>query len=137
MIKNAGIEGSNYSALTTMPLVHPSDIAVAVAEELVKKQSGNNVRYVVGDIRTGAGIAQALGTAIGKPELPWVEFTDAQAIQGMTQAGLSEELANLYAEMGAGFRNGSITEHFVEVGSPVSGKVKLENFATHFASVFS
>jgi uncharacterized protein YbjT (DUF2867 family) len=136
MIKNAGIEGSNYPASTLMPLVHPVDIASAVAEELVRKPAGSEVRYIVGDIRTGTDIAKTLGKAIGKPELPWVEFTDNQAVQGMTQAGLPEEIAGLYAEMGAGFRNGSITEDFVKQGSPVTGKVKLESFAADFARAF-
>lgn len=136
MIKNAGIEGSNFSASTKMPLVHPEDIASAAAEELLKTPSGNTIRYVVSDIRTGADIAKVLGGAIGKPELPWVEFTDEQAIQGMTQAGLSEEIARLYAEMGAGFRNGSLFEHFVREGSPVTGKIRLETFAKQFAGHF-
>jgi uncharacterized protein YbjT (DUF2867 family) len=136
MIKNAGIEGSNFPASTKMPLVHPEDIASVAAEELLRTPAGNTIRYVVGDVRTGTDIAKVLGEAIGKPELPWVEFTDEQAIQGMTQAGLSEEIASLYAEMGAGFRNGSVSQHFVSEGSPVSGKIKLETFAKQFASNF-
>jgi uncharacterized protein YbjT (DUF2867 family) len=133
MIRNAGIEGSNFSATTLMPLVHPEDIAIAAAEELIKTPNGTTVRYIVGDIRTGDDIAKVLGAAIAKPELPWVEFSDEQAIQGMTQAGVPEEIARLYAEMGAGFRTGAIIEDFNKQGAPVSGSIKLEAFAKDFA----
>src|SRR4051794_20422641 len=47
MIRNAGIEGSNFSASTLMPLVHPEDVAAAAAEELTKSPSGKSVRYIV------------------------------------------------------------------------------------------
>lgn len=132
MIKNAGIEGSNFPASTLLPMVHPEDIATVAAEELVKTSGVEKIRYVIGDVRTGTDIAKVLGTAIGKPQLPWVEFTDEQAMQGMTQAGLPEEIAGLYVEMGRGFRNGSIPEHYIRQGSPVVGKVKLEDFAKEF-----
>ena len=136
MIKNAGIEGSNFSTTSRIPLVHPLDIARAAAEELVTKQKGNKVRYIVSDIRTGADIAKVLGTAIGNPALPWVEFSDAQAIEGMTNAGLPQELAGLFAAMGAGLRNGSIQGNFIAQGSPVTGSIKLESFAEEFANAF-
>lgn len=138
MIAHAGIEGSNYPATMRMPMVHPDDIAAVVAAELTKPgASGKQVRYVVGDIRTGAEIAKVLGTAIGKPELPWIEFTDQQAIDGMMQAGLSEEIAKLYTEMGAGFRNGTIAAHFEQEGSPLVGTTKLEDFAVSFSKKFN
>lgn len=136
MVRNAGILGSNFAASTAMPLVHPEDIATVAAEELVKTLGTEKIRYVVGDIRTGNDVAKVLGAAIGKPELPWVEFTDDQAMQGMTKAGLSEEIAGMYVEMGRGFRNGSIPEHYIQQGSPVVGKVKLEDFAKQFAARF-
>ena len=95
------------------------------------------MRYIVGDIRTGADIAKEIGAAIGKPELSWVEFSDDQAVEGMTQAGVPEEIARLYAEMGAGFRNGSIIEHFEKQGAPITGTTKLDAFAKKFASAFA
>jgi hypothetical protein len=51
----------------------------------------------------------------------------------MTQAGVPEEIARLYAEMGAGFRTGAIIEDFKKQGAPVSGSIKLEAFARDFA----
>lgn len=138
MIVKAGIEGSNFSATTRMPMVDPEDIALIAASELTRQgATGKQVRYVIGDIRTGAEIAKILGASIGKPELPWIEFTDQQAIDGMAGAGVPDEIARLYAEMGAGFRNGSIVADFVQQGEPVVGKITLKDFAKKFSGKFA
>lgn len=136
MIKGAGIIGSNYGATTVIPFVHPVDIATAVAEELQKTPSGKNIRYIVSDVKTPINVAKTLGLAIDKPELPWIEFTDEQALGGMKEAGLPIEMAELYAEMGSGLRNGKIQEHFLSNQFPVDGKIKLEDFAKEFAAQF-
>ncbi|TDW47861.1 uncharacterized protein YbjT (DUF2867 family) [Flavobacterium sp. 270] len=136
MIKGAGIMGGNFAATSKIPLVHPEDIAIAVAEELQKSTSGINVRYIVSDVRTPGEIAKTLGTAIDKPELPWIEFTDEQSLDGMKQAGIPEEIAGLYAEMGTGLRNGKIAADFLETNASVDGKIKLEDFAKEFALKF-
>ncbi|RUT71304.1 NAD-dependent dehydratase [Flavobacterium cupreum] len=136
MIKGAGIMGANYPADAKMPLVHPEDIATAAAEELQKETTGKNIRYIVSDVRTPGEIAKAIGTAIEETDLPWVEFTDEQSLQGMTQAGLPEEIAGLYTEMGTGLRSGKIAADFVNGNFPVDGKIKLEDFAKEFAGKF-
>ncbi|WP_394774189.1 NAD(P)H-binding protein [Flavobacterium sp.] len=136
MIKGAGIIGSNYSAATTIPFVHPVDIADAVAEELQKKPSEKDIRYIISDVRTSGEVAKVLGLAIDKPELPWIEFTDEQALGGMKEAGLPLEIAQLYAEMGSGLRSGKIQEHFLRSKTTVDGKIKLEDFAKEFAAKF-
>ncbi|MFC0181932.1 Uncharacterized conserved protein YbjT, contains NAD(P)-binding and DUF2867 domains [Pseudarcicella hirudinis] len=136
MIKGLSIMGSNYPADISLPLVHPDDIAIAAAEELQKPSAGKNIRYIVSDVRKPLEFAKILGSAIGKPELPWVEFTDEQALTGMIQAGLPTEIAGLYTEMGAGFRTGKIASDFQKNNSPVSGQTKLEDFAKEFAHAF-
>ncbi len=136
MIKGAGIMGANYPSDTKIPFVHPDDIATAVAEELQNTTTGKNVRYVVSDERTPADVVRTIGAAIGAAELPWVEFSDEQSLQGMAQAGLPAEIAKLYAEMGAGMRSGSIQVDFKKNNSPVTGAVKLEDFAKEFAGKF-
>lgn len=84
MIKGAGIMGANIPAENQIPLVHPEDIANAAAE-LQKTSEGKNIRYIISDVKTPSEIVKAFGTAIGKPELPWIEFTDEQYFGGMTQ----------------------------------------------------
>ena len=128
--------GANFPASNRIPLVHPEDIATAAAEELQKTQEGKNIRYIISDIKTPAEIVKAFGTAIDKPELPWIEFTDEQYFGGMTQAGVPEEMAGLYTEMGTGLRNETIAADFLNHDGKVDGKIKLEDFAKEFASKF-
>ncbi|MGN7758770.1 NAD(P)H-binding protein [Chryseobacterium sp. 22532] len=136
LIKNAGIIGGNYPGNIDIPLVHSTDIAKAAAEELVKNTAGKNIRYVVSDSRPPADFAKVLGAAVGNTELPWVEFTDEQSFEGMVQAGLPQEMAELYVEMGKGMRTGVVQKDFTKQGSPVNGSVKLEDFAREFADQF-
>lgn len=136
MIKGAGIVGANYPAGLKMPFVHPTDIAAAAAEELQKDTTGKSIRYIISDVRTPNDVANVLGNAIGKTDLPWVEFTDEQSLQGMTQAGLPEEMANMYTEMGSGLRSEKIAAHFLNNNFSVDGKIKLEDFAKEFAAKF-
>lgn len=137
MIKGMNIMGGNFPATANIPLVHPKDIAVAISEELQKTASGKNIRYVVSDVKTPAELVKRIGAEIGKPELPWVEFTDEQSIEGMKQAGLPEEIADLYTEMGSGLRSGIIPADFFNSNAPVTGQVKLEEFAREFAAKYS
>lgn len=137
LIKNAGITGANYPENAKVPFVHPTDIAKAAAEELVKNSEGKNVRYIVSDVRSASDVAKAFGHAIGKPELPWVEFKDEESLNGMLQAGVPQEMAELYTEMGLGIRTGVVQKDFIEHGSVVEGEIKLEEFANEFADRFN
>lgn len=137
VIKGLNIIGANYPGDVLIPWVHPKDIAAAIADELQKTSQGKNVRYIVSDVRAAAEVASVIGKAIGKPELPWVEFTDDQSLQGMLGVGLPEEIAGLYNEMGTGFRTGIIPADYQKTGSPVTGKIKLEEFVKEFAEKFA
>ncbi|UFH33661.1 NAD(P)H-binding protein [Chryseobacterium sp. C-71] len=137
LIKNAGIIGANYPENAKVPLVHPTDIAKAAAEELVKNSEDKNVRYIVSDLRSASDVAKAFGHAIGKSELPWVEFKDEESLNGMLQAGVPQEMAELYTEMGLGIRTGVVQKDFIEHGSYIYGEIKLEEFAKEFADRFN
>ena len=136
MIKHAGILGSNYNAETPMVLVHPEDIAAVAAEELQNEFSGTSVRYIASDETTAAELTKALGTAVGKPELPWVEFTDEQALEGMMQGGLPEPMAKSYVEMGDSIRTQKIFEDYYLNRPETFGKVKVADFAKDFAQAY-
>jgi uncharacterized protein YbjT (DUF2867 family) len=137
LIKNAGIIGGNYPQNAEVPLVHPKDIAKAAAEELKKSSDGKKVRYIVSDLRPASDLSKVFGNAIGKPELPWVEFKDEESLNGMLQAGLPQEIAELYTEMGRGIRTCIVQKDFIEHGSVVDGEIKLEKFAEEFAEKFN
>ncbi len=137
LIKSAGIMGSNFGD-DTLILTHTNDIADVALQELSNLDfTGHQVRYIASDERTGAEIARILGKAVGKPETPWVVFTDEQNKQGLLQAGLNEEMASEYNTMGKSLREGRMQADFFD-HKPVYGKIKLDEFAQNeFAPAFN
>lgn len=73
-----------------------------------------------------------LGEAIGESELPWVEFIDEQWLHGMLSAGLPTELVGLLTEMGQGMKASLLTRDFMASDAPVTGSIKLAQFAAEF-----
>ena len=137
MIKHMGIIGGNYGEHTIMGMVHPDDIAAVAAEELLGLSfTGHSVRYIASDERTLPDVAKVLGTAIGKPDLQWVNFKDEDARNGMVQAGLSAEVAANYAEMGHAIATGEMYADFNK-HKPALGPTKLEAFAKEFAGAYA
>jgi len=137
MIKHMNIMGGNYGSSSTMVLVHPTDIADAAAKALLSLEfKGHSIEYVVSAEKSPTEIAAILGAAIGKPELPWVDFTDEQNHAGMIQAGLSEEVAKNYTEMGAAVKSGEMAADYASKPKPVFGNIPLEDFAKTFAIIY-
>ncbi|MGF7215021.1 uncharacterized protein YbjT (DUF2867 family) [Spirosoma lacussanchae] len=138
MVKGAGIMGSNFGDEKVV-LTHTDDIAAVALQELLNLDfTGQQVRYIAGDERTGPEIARVLGEAIGKPETPWIVFSDEQSKQGMLQAGMSEEVATQYTYLGEAMRNGKLQEDFYAKKPAEYGTVKLEDFAKNeFAPAFN
>lgn len=135
LIKQAGILGGNYGH-DKLFLVHTKDIAEAALEELLQLNfTGNSIRYVIGDERSGKEIASVLGQAIGK-EIQWVDFSDEQQKQGLLQAGLSETHAQGYTDMGIAIRTGIMQEDARKTAF-TKGKINLTEFAKEFAIVFN
>jgi len=137
MIKHGGIIGANYPADTPLVLVHPKDISDAAFEEITAPFTGNTIRYIASDEKTAAEVTTIIGAAIGKPELPWIEFTDEQSIGGMQQAGLSEDVAKNLTEMGNAAKSGIIfTDYYKH--KPALSKRKFEDFAKEeFAAAYN
>ncbi len=137
MIKHMSIMGSNFGGSDDkLIMVDTNDIADVVAEELLNlKFKGFSVRYIASDERTPKEVAEILSKAIGKPT-PWIEFKDADALNGMLQSGLTKSVAEAYVEMGESLRSGKMQEDYWK-NRPTLGKVKLEDFAKTFAVAFN
>lgn len=137
MIRHAGFMAANYGADDIIPMVAPSDIAAAIADEIARPVAGHTVRYVVSDERSGHEVAQVLGRAIGKPDLRWQLISDEQMQAGLEKAGLPRKLAADLTEMYAGLHNGNMGEDYVLNKPGEWGRVKLEDFANQeFAVTF-
>jgi len=138
MVKHAGIIGGNYGDNATLTLVYPGDIADVAAEEMLNLDfKGKSIRYIMSDEKTTSEVASILGKAVGKPEMPWVNFSDAETISGMTQVGIPEEIARNYAEMGEAIRSGDMISDYLKNKPSVFGKTKLESWAQVFAAIYA
>jgi hypothetical protein len=137
LIKNMGIMGANYGENTTMVLVHPNDIAEVAAEELLELSFiGKSIRYISSQEVKSTEIDKLIGQAIGKPELQWVNFADEDSVAGMIQAGLPEEIAKNYAEMGAAMRSGEMASDYYNNRPASLGKTKFEDFVPVFKATY-
>ncbi|HET7896640.1 MAG TPA: NAD(P)H-binding protein [Flavisolibacter sp.] len=139
LIKGMNLLGSNISKPEDkIVFSHPQDIAEAAADELLQlKFTGHSVRYLASDESTAQELAKTLGTSIGKADLPYVEFSDEDTLNGMKAAGLPEEVAKNYTEMGHSLRTGKMMEDYWKNRPKELGKVKLNDFAQEFAAAYS
>lgn len=138
MAKHMGFIGGNYGDGSTMTMVYPGDIAEVAAEEMLNLDfSGKSVRYIVSEEIKTHQIAAVLGKAIGKPDLGWVNFSDEDSIGGMMQAGVPEEVARNYTELGAAVRSGEMISDYLKNKPSSFGKTKLENWAPVFAAAYA
>ena len=139
MIKHAGIMGGNYGGGDLkIILVHPTDIADVAAQELTDLNfSGQSIRYIASDEKTTDEIANIIGSAIGKPDLKWIVFSDDDNLKGAIQAGLPEEIAKNFTEMGHSIQAGEMFGDYNKQRPVKLEKRKLEEFAKTFAAVYN
>jgi uncharacterized protein YbjT (DUF2867 family) len=136
MIKHMGFLGSNTGE-SPMVMVHPRDIAWVAFEALnYLGFTGKSIKNIASDERSSTEVAHILGEAIGKPELPWISFTNEDTLKGMLQAGLPQEAANNYVEMGACIASGQFySDYFAH--KPHLSPTKIEDFAQEFAEIYA
>lgn len=138
MIKHMDIIGGNYGSGALLSLAHPTDIAdVAAAEISDLSFKGKSIRYIVSDEKTTDEVAGILGSAIGKPDLKWIDFSDGDTLGALQQNGLPAEISKNYAEMGAAMRSGEMASEYNALKPLPLEKTKLEQFAPEFAAVYS
>jgi len=131
-----GAMGNNYGSHTKLVMVHPRDIAAVAAQELQGSFVGKSHRYVISDELEVAEIVKTIGAAIGKPEMPWVQFSDEETFSGMTGSGMSEAIARTYVEMGIAINSGILFQDFEAHKPKVWGSTKLTDFVVEFAAVY-
>jgi uncharacterized protein YbjT (DUF2867 family) len=110
LIKGMGVNGSALRSDLKFMQVATRDIGEVAARRLLALDwKGRLVQELHGERDlTLADTTAALGTAVGKPELAYVQFPYADAQTGMMQMGLPEEMAALYVEMSRGFNDGLV-----------------------------
>lgn len=115
LIKGMGINGSAQKPEARIPMIATRDIAAYAAKRLHALDfSGKSAQELLGPREYSMAEATSiLGTAIGKPELPYVPFPYPDAEQGMIGAGLSPSIAGLYVEMSR-----AVNEHGLFINVP-------------------
>ena len=110
MIKGMGLAGSALRGDLKMAQIGTRDIGEAAARRLLALDwSGRTVQELQGERDlTMAEVAAALGKAVGRPDLKYVQFPYPDAEKGMIAAGLPAEMAALYVEMSRGFNDGHL-----------------------------
>lgn len=137
LIQGQGIYGSAIQGDVSFPMIATRDIAAAAADLLTDPAfEGKSVRYLLGDRDyTMAEATKILGSAVGKPDLPYVQFPPDATRQALVSQGFSESLADDYVEMSQGITSGHIGN---EPRTPANTTpTSLEEFAEkQFAPAF-
>jgi uncharacterized protein YbjT (DUF2867 family) len=110
LIKHQGINGGAIAPDVAIPMIATRDIADRAARALRERRfQGVTVQELLGprDL-TQAEATRILGARIGNPDLRYVQFPYDDFTKALAQAGLSENVAGLYAEMARALNEGKV-----------------------------
>ncbi|MEO7424035.1 MAG: NmrA family NAD(P)-binding protein [Fibrobacteria bacterium] len=133
IVRNMGINGSAVKGDLRIPQIATKDIATYAAGRLARLDfSGKEVQELLGERNISMQEAtKAIGAAIGKPDLPYVQFPYEDALKGMMGAGLSRSMSESYVEMSRGFNEGLLGKSPRNAGNTTP--TSIEAFAPEFA----
>lgn len=90
-----------------MPMIASRDIGAVAAHELRFPSVKSEIVDLHGPAYSVRQVAEKLGNQLGK-KLQIVDVPPAGQVPAMLEAGMSQELAEVFAEMNAGFASGKI-----------------------------
>lgn len=138
LIKQAGVNGTPLRADLTIPMIATQDIAAVATRRLLALDfSEKTTQELLGprDLSM-AEATRILGQAIGKPDLPYVQFPYEEAANAMVRMGLSPDVARAFIEMYQAFNDGIVRP--TEPRSAANTTPTLfEEFAKTFAAVYA
>ncbi len=110
LIKHQGINGGAIAAEVELPMVATRDIADAAAKALQEGRfRGVSVRELLGPRDLSHQEAtRILGARLGNPDLRYVQFPYEDFVKALVGSGLSEDIANQYAEMARALNEGKV-----------------------------
>jgi hypothetical protein len=134
LIKEMGINGTTADAEHQIPMVATKDIAVIAASHLTKQDfRGKSVQPILGDRNYSfKELTDIIGSAIGKPDLQYVQFPIEQAKQAIISHGISADVANDITGMETALKNGIMNYEVraIENSSPTSAEVFIKEVFT-------
>ena len=137
LIKSTGINGSPLKADLPIAMIATKDLAAFALGFLADPTfTGQTAREAyAARPYTMAEATTILGTAIGKPALPYVHFSYDDARKAMVQAGLTADIAGLYVEMYQALNEGRM-KTLEPLSAANSTPTTLEEFAKVFATAY-
>lgn len=138
LIKQAGINGTPLRADLAIPMIASQDIAAVAAQRLRALDfSGKTTQELLGPREISmAEATRIIGKAIGKSDLPYVQFPYDEAEKAMIGTGMSPDTARAFVEMYRAFNDRLLrpTEaRSVTNTTPTS----FDAFAKTFAAVYA
>ncbi len=137
LIKHQGIYGLPIQPNTTFPMIATKDVASVIVDKLTTLDfQGKSVYPILGPKDYSLmELATEMGKAIGKEQLPYIQFPVPDFIGGIVHTGGTPDFANRFAELMVATDNGLLNTHerTVENTSPTT----IAEFATTiFAPVY-
>lgn len=110
LLREEGIVGSPLRPDLAMAQIATRDIGDVAADRLAARDvSGSTTRELLGPRDyTLEETARILGEAVGKPDVPYVQFGYDDARAAMLEMGLDEDAADGYVEMYRAFNEGHV-----------------------------
>lgn len=109
-VKEAGMLADTVAPELAVPMIATDDIAAVAAQALLARDwTGVAVRELLGQRDLShQEVARLLGEGIGKPDLPYVQLSEAEMGEALAGAGLSPSFIALYLEMTRAFNEGRV-----------------------------
>lgn len=138
LVKQAGINGMPLRAEMAIPMIATPDIAAVAAQRLLALDfSGTTTQELLGPRDLSLPEAtRILGRAIGKPDLPYVQFPYEDAEKAMVGMGMSQDTARAYIEMYQAFNEGIVRPTEARSAANTT-PTSFEAFAKTFAAAYA
>lgn len=132
LIQSQKINGSAIRGDLKFPMIATQDVAREAAERLVRRDfAEHQARLLLGPEDVSMREAtRALGSLLGLPELPYVEFPPADMKGALLAAGMSQEAASLLVDMQLALNEGRPfdgVQRTAEATTPTRLEKYLEN----------
>lgn len=109
LMKTQRINGNTMPPDAKVSMIATKDIAEKAAELLVSQSGKEHVIVeIFGDSISYKDATALIGKAIGIPDLPYIQFTEADTLVAMTSMGVSQNLAQSFIEMASSIGKGLI-----------------------------
>jgi uncharacterized protein YbjT (DUF2867 family) len=136
LIEHEGVHADSVAPDVRIPMIASRDVAEVAARALrARSWTGFVTRELLGqrDL-TYAEVTRAIGEAIGRPELPYVQLPDAEMVEALAGAGLARDVAELQVELNRALNDGIASREGRNAANTTA--TRFEDFAAELAEAF-